>query len=127
MRALRRDDDAVIELVADRGAGVVGHVLLSRLNAPFRGLALAPLAVAAPWRRQGVGAALVHRALADARAEAWQAVLVLGDPAYYGRFGFDATAVDSPYAGPHLRLADISGDGPHAGTVAHARAFAGLA
>jgi putative acetyltransferase len=43
--------------------------------------------------------------LARAGAEKWEIVFVLGDPAYYRRFGFDpalASGFTSPYAGPHL-------------------------
>lgn len=124
---LRADGDAAISLVADRG-GVCGHVLLSPMVAPFPALALAPLAVAPERQRQGIGAALVTAALAAA-AE-WRAVFVLGDPAYYGRFGFDAALAagfDSPYAGPHLMVRPLGGPLPaRAGAIRHAPAFAAI-
>jgi putative acetyltransferase len=82
-----------LSLVALDDAEVVGHVLLTRLavrqGAEARpALALAPLAVLPAWQRRGVGSALVHRGLADARALGHRAVIVLGHPAYYPRFGF---------------------------------------
>jgi putative acetyltransferase len=43
--ALRDDGDAVLSLVAHEGVDVVGHVLFSRMTAPFRALGLAPVAV----------------------------------------------------------------------------------
>lgn len=87
------DGDAVLELVAEQGGAIVGHVLFSRLEVEeerqsFAAVALAPLAVAARSRRGGIGAALVedaHRRLAEG-GEALS--IVLGDPAYYGRFGY---------------------------------------
>ena len=53
-------------------------------------LVLGPLAVDFGFRNLGVGAALIARALATARARGHRAVLLLGDAAYYGRFGFSA-------------------------------------
>src|SRR6201996_6071606 len=48
-------------------------------------LVLGPLAVDNTFRKLGVGAALITRALAAARARGHRAVLLLGDAAYYGR------------------------------------------
>ena len=55
-----------------------------------RALVLGPLAVDSAFRKLGVGAALVTRALAAASARGHRAVLLLGDAAYYSRFGFSA-------------------------------------
>lgn len=111
---------------------MVGHIVLSRMDAPFRALGLAPLAVRADRQGQAIGSRLIVAALDDARAEGFDAVFVLGDPAYYGRFGFSAAAAEgfeSPYAGPYLMVAAL---GRHAlpvrtGRVAYAAAFADLA
>jgi predicted N-acetyltransferase YhbS len=53
-------------------------------------LLLGPVAVAEDLRRRGIGTKLVSRALSEARRFGHRAVLVIGDAAYYGRFGFDA-------------------------------------
>ena len=53
-------------------------------------LALAPLAVVPAFQRLGVGSALVSAGLERCRMERHAGVLVLGDPVYYGRFGFVA-------------------------------------
>ncbi|HMM92153.1 GNAT family N-acetyltransferase [Bradyrhizobium sp.] len=53
-------------------------------------LMLGPLAVEAPSRQFGVGAALMARALATAKARGHRAVILLGDAPYYARFGFSA-------------------------------------
>ncbi|MFV0473109.1 MAG: GNAT family N-acetyltransferase [Pikeienuella sp.] len=127
VEAIRRDGDAVIELVAPDGAALAGAVMFSRMSAPFPALGLAPLAVAATARRRGLGAALVEAGLARARAEGWAAVFVLGDPAYYGRFGFTATTgFDCPYAGPHFMMAPLAGAPAPAGRIDYAPAFAAL-
>jgi len=51
-------------------------------------LLLGPVAVAAGCRSQGIGAALVQRALREARRLGHAAVILVGDPPYYSRFGF---------------------------------------
>ena len=51
---------------------------------------LGPVAVAAENRGQGIGAALVRKAIEAARRLGHKAVILVGDPPYYGRFGFSA-------------------------------------
>jgi putative acetyltransferase len=102
-RRLRAAEDVLFELVAEDD-GVVGHILMSRLWADSPGLyaALAPLSVRPERQRSGLGQALVTAALDAARDFGCLGVLVLGDPAYYGRFGFTAEharTVESPYRG----------------------------
>jgi predicted N-acetyltransferase YhbS len=53
-------------------------------------LLLGPLVVDTAVRNRGVGAALMRRALDEAKRRGHRAVLLVGDPAYYGRFGFSA-------------------------------------
>ncbi len=130
VEALRAAGDVVAERVAVEGEAIVGHALLSRMTAPFPALGLAPVAVAAAARRRGVAAALVADLLASARDGGWRMAFVVGDPAYYARFGFSAAAAapfESPYAGPYL-MALVLGDGPPAaaGRVDYAPAFAAL-
>ena len=127
---LREDGDAAISLVGDEDGRIVGHVLFSPLRAPMRALALAPVAVAPERQRQGLGSALVREGLARARSEGWRAVFVLGEPAYYGRFGFSAALArgfESVYAGPYLQAIALGERLPvmH-GRIDHAPAFAAL-
>ncbi|MCB4768866.1 N-acetyltransferase [Ancylobacter sp. Lp-2] len=127
---LREAGDATLSLVAEDDGEIVGHVLLSPIAAAFPALALAPLAVDADRRAHGIGAALVRTAIARAEAMGWRALFVLGDPAYYRRFGFSteqAAGFSSPYAGPHFMALPLGGDLPTtAGALRHAPAFAEL-
>ncbi len=127
---LRRDGDAVMEMVAADGVRVDGHVLLSRMKAPVPSVALAPLAVAADMRGRGIGGRLVTKAVDRARDAGWHPVFVLGKAAFYGRFGFDAEAArvfGSPYAEPHFMVRDLRGTlGRKGGPVRHAAAFGDL-
>ena len=101
---LRADEDVMFELVAEEAGEIVGHILLSRLWVDRRELyaALAPLAVHPGRQKGGLGSALVRASLETAREFGCHGVLVLGDPAYYGRFGFSADAareVSAAYRG----------------------------
>ncbi len=125
--ALRAGGDAVLSLVAD-DQGVVGHVMFSCMKAPFRALGLAPVAVLADWRRQGVADGLIRAGLGHAKKAGWEAVFVLGSPDYYTRFGFDvalAAGFQSPYAGPYLMVLALQNGGLPAtsGEVSYAPAF----
>ena len=102
---LRAAGDLTASYVAEVDGRIAAHVALSHLRSPARALALAPLAVRPAMQRRKLGSALVRAALADAAAQNARTVLVVGNPAYYGRFGFDGAAAagfSSPLAGPFL-------------------------
>lgn len=82
-----------LSMVAVEQGSLVGHVLLTPLSSengsiPTGGLGLGPLAVAPEAQGKGVGARLVRAALERARSMGHGFVVLLGDPAYYARFGF---------------------------------------
>jgi predicted N-acetyltransferase YhbS len=81
-----------LSFVATDGGRVVGTVRLWNVTAgPGRPvLLLGPLAVDAAARGRGVGAALMKRAVREARRLGHRAVLLVGDAPYYARFGFSA-------------------------------------
>jgi putative acetyltransferase len=79
-----------LELVAVVGDSVVGHVLTARGDLGGReAIAVAPLAVSPSHQRRGVGSALMTQLLDRADRAGYPLVAVLGNPAYYGRFGFE--------------------------------------
>jgi len=80
---------AGLALSAVREGTLVGTVRLWHVSAGGRpALVLGPLAVDPAFRELGIGAALMHQALAAARARGHAAVILLGDAPYYARFGF---------------------------------------
>ena len=83
-----------LSLVAATPAGErVGHVVCTRGHVGQAGvLALGPLTVRPDSQRRGVGSALMHAVLGAADALGEPLVALLGDPAYYGRFGFRLSA-----------------------------------
>ena len=95
---LRRDGgyDPGLSIVAtsdDAEGRVLAHVLFSPIaivqgDFPAPALALGPLGVLPERQRQGLGSAVVRAGLDACRDAGHGIVLVLGDPAYYGRFGF---------------------------------------
>src|SRR5262245_32841824 len=90
---LRANGRFAISLVAAQGRAVVGHVLLTDValagnNLVLRGAGLAPLAVRPTFQRRGIGTLLMRSALDRAGRAAYTFVCLLGDPAYYRRFGF---------------------------------------
>ncbi|MDJ0685658.1 MAG: N-acetyltransferase [Alphaproteobacteria bacterium] len=97
-------DAPVLSLCAMQDADLIGHVLFTHCRvAPTETpvALLAPVAVRADRRRQGVGGALILDGLRRLAASGAGLALVLGDPAYYSRFGFETeTAVTPPYPLP---------------------------
>jgi putative acetyltransferase len=129
---LRSAGDLVLSLVADEG-GIVGHVAFSRtefMALELRGTALAPIGVLPGRQRTGVGSALVREGLLRLAQAGEDLVLVVGDPGFYERFGFNhaaAARLRTPYDGPYLLAKALSGQGRQAhGEVRYSPAVAAL-
>jgi len=129
---LRNDGDAIaaLSLVATLDLEVVGHVLCSRASVDGRPLlGLGPLGVLPEYQRRGVGQALMHGVLAAADALNEPAVVLLGDPAYYRRFGFLLAEPlgllpPDPHWVPHFQVRRLSAwDASLRGTFRYAPAF----
>jgi putative acetyltransferase len=108
-----------LSLVAVTPAGeTIGHVLGTRGHVGQHPvLALGPLAVRPDQQRRGVGSALMHAILGAADALGEPLVALLGDPAYYRRFGFELSTVyritpPRPQWQPHFQVRVLSGYQP---------------
>lgn len=127
---LRRRGALAVSLVAEAAGTPIGHVAFSPIAITpaadgARGwFGLGPLAVAAAWRRRGIGQALVEAGLARLRAAGGAGCVVLGDPAYYHRFGFAADdRLRLPGVPPEcFQALPFASDRP-GGTVAYDAAF----
>lgn len=106
------DGDALLSLVAvdDYDDEVVGHLLFSDLpiktaGGLIRAAALAPVAVIPDQQGMGVGGGLIMRGLRDVGKMGVEAVIVLGEPEYYQRFGFShelAASLETSLQSPAL-------------------------
>ena len=113
--ALRYGGYVRASLVAEVDGQVVGHVLFGDLpiitpGGPVEALFLAPLAVAPPHQRRGIGSALVEEGLRACRDAGYRIVIVLGHPEFYPRFGFSAKMVEtlrSPFSGPAFMALEL--------------------
>lgn len=133
---LHDEGDALFGLVAEAEGRVVGHILFSRLpidtaDKTIAAAPLAPLAVLPEWQGRGIGSALARHGLDRCRERQVAAVVVLGDPSYYGRFGFraeTAARLHSPWSGPHLMAIElVPGElAGGAGVARYAAAFSGV-
>ena len=132
IESLRSAGDMVLELVAVRDDKIVGHILFSRLLVIAGGqnhaaVALAPLAVRPALQLKGIGHQLVEEAHSTLAPRETLSV-VLGDPSYYGRFGYSharAAKFDSAYQCEAWQ-ALAWGNGPETGRIVYPSAFAGL-
>ncbi|WP_312316081.1 N-acetyltransferase [Stenotrophomonas sp.] len=100
--ALRAAGALSVSLVAEEGGALVGHVALSPVTLSDGSedwYGLGPLSVAPAQQGRGVGSALMQAALAALEERGAAGCVLLGDPGYYGRFGFRAD--------PRLRLAGV--------------------
>ena len=103
--ALRRSGALTLSAVAVGDARIVGHVAYSPVTVAAwqPALALAPVAVRPHCRRQGIGAALIRWSLDECRRLGHRIIIVLGEPAYYWRFGFMPASqfgIECPFPAP---------------------------
>ncbi len=82
-----------ISLVATLDGRVIGHILFTPVTiepcaVELRAAGLAPMAVQPEYQRLGVGGQLVRTGLDECRQRGYTAVVVVGHPDYYPRFGF---------------------------------------
>jgi putative acetyltransferase len=107
---VRQEGAVLAELVEAVDGRVDGYVLFSRMTvAPQRFFAgLGPVAVRPELQRQGVGQDLCRAGLERMRELGVEAIVVLGHPTYYPKFGFSAEAakqLKSPFAGREAFMA----------------------
>ena len=125
--ALRADGDLAISLVAEEGGAIVGHVAFSPVSVSDGSegwFGLGPVAVDPARQGEGIGTALIERGLDLLRDRGAAGCVVLGNPAYYARFGFaHDPALTYPGPPPEYFQRLVIGNSGAQGVVAYARAF----
>ena len=119
---LRTNGKAVVSLVAVCGDDVMGHILFSPVSTSppgdAKGIGLAPVAVRPDVQVQGIGSALIRTGLELAQELRFDYCVVLGDPNYYERFGFDTASdfglrneygVDKEFMVTHFSKCEVVG------------------
>ena len=94
--ALRANGKAIVSLVVTQGKEVLVHILFSPVStsppsAP-KGMGLAPVTVDPNYQAQGIGSRPVQVVLQISKELGYDYCVVLGDPKYYRRFGFEKTS-----------------------------------
>lgn len=124
---LRGDGDLTLSLVAEDAERIVGHVAVSPVTIdgkPGDWYGLGPISVLPSLQRGGIGSRLMQRTIADMRQMGAAGIVLLGDPAYYSRFGFEHDP-RLEYPGPppeYFQRLVITGSAP-TGIVSYASAF----
>ncbi|WP_070972342.1 GNAT family N-acetyltransferase [Vibrio sonorensis] len=115
---LRENGNLTLSLVACTDEGeVIGHVMFSPVTlngeeTSWQGLA--PLAVKEEYRNKGIGQKLIEEGFASLREFGYPVCVVVGDPAYYGRFGFESASayqLDTKWSLPEgiFQVVDLTG------------------
>lgn len=127
VNALRRTGQLSISLVAAEHDEILGHVAISpvSISSGVTGwYGLGPISVRPDRQGKGIGSALMRAALQQLRQQGVAGCVVLGDPAYYGRFGFKAhPGLELPDVPPeYFQALSFTGELP-VGVVKYAAAF----
>lgn len=127
--ALRAAGALSLSLVAEAAAEIVGHVAVSAVtisDGTPGWYGLGPISVQPTLQGRGVGSQLMHAALLALRERGAPGCVVLGDPRYYGRFGFvaDAALQFPGVPAEYFQALQWSGPAPR-GVVTYAAAFYG--
>jgi putative acetyltransferase len=127
VRELRRAGALAVSLVAEVDDTIVGHVAISPVtisDGTRDWFGLGPISVAPEHQRAGLGSRLVRESLSALQARGGRGCALVGDPSFYGRFGFRAEpSLVLPGVPPqYFQVVRLDGPMP-AGTVAFHPAF----
>ncbi|MEI2301061.1 GNAT family N-acetyltransferase [Ensifer sp. MJa1] len=124
---LREAGALSLSLVAEKDEAIVGHIAFSPVTltpAETGWFGLGPVAVLPDLQSQGIGRQLIREGVEWLRAEGASGCVVVGDPAYYQKFGFrNESALVFPGCAPQYFMALALSGAMAAGTVAYHPAF----
>jgi putative acetyltransferase len=107
-----------LSLVADSGGDAIGHLIATRAHVgEADALGVGPVGVTPARHGRGVGSALVNALVGAAQALDETVLVLLGDPRFYGRFGFVPAAelgieAPDPAWGAHFQAMALADSAP---------------
>ncbi|MBW3589463.1 MAG: N-acetyltransferase [Actinobacteria bacterium] len=113
---LRESAVPYLSLVALVPSEIVGHVFFSpafiECQAEPPAAQLSPIAIAPGHQGKGIGSKLIQTGLQECASIGWKAIFLLGDPAYYSRFGFVMASsmgleYENPRFAPDLQVVEL--------------------
>ena len=124
---LRTAGAMTVALVAEDEGRPVGHIAFSPVTIGGKEMGwfgLGPVAVLPDWQRRGIGSSMIEQGLDRLRALGAQGCVLVGEPAYYGRFGFaaDDRLIFPGLPPEYFQALSFGGELP-IGTVAYHPAF----
>jgi putative acetyltransferase len=97
---LRNSDNYIPEmaLVVEEDDKLIGHIMLTKnyvrdKDSKVETLLLAPISVALKYRNKGIGYLMINESFKIAKNMGYGSVVLVGDPAYYSRFGFMTSTI----------------------------------
>lgn len=90
---LRDEKVLLLSLVCEDQTGIIGHIAFSPILINGEETAwygLGPVSVMPERQSEGIGGALIREGLAQLKTQGVEGVVLLGEPKYYGRFGFES-------------------------------------
>lgn len=108
VNALRDSGIPFISLVAEEDEEIVGHILFTPVelvgdDSGLKLMGLAPMAVLSKLKKKGIGSQLVKIGIENCSTQGYDAIVVLGHPEYYPKFGFvpsEKYGIKSEYDAP---------------------------
>ena len=115
--ALREAGALSLSLVAEQAGRIVGHIAFSPAfpaDAALGWYALGPVSAEPELQRGGIGSALIEAGLSELRARDAAGCVLVGDPAYYRRFGFEQRPDLCPDGEPaeYFQMLELAGPVP---------------
>lgn len=127
VRALRQANALAVSQVAEANGELIGHVAISAVqisDGAVNWFGIGPISVLPEYQSKGVGSRLMKSALVELMTKGAAGCVVLGDPVYYGRFGFNVIdGLVFPGVPPeYFQARSFGGDFPQ-GEVTYHEAF----
>jgi putative acetyltransferase len=112
---VRSEDNVCLSMIAT-DQGIVGHIIFAVLPLTIDGRSvraayLASVAVATTHQGKGIGSSLIRIGLEELRKKDFEAIVVLGYPTYYPRFGFSAKIakkIKAPFEGSAFMALELT-------------------